>query len=177
VLQINFTFAPEFDQTVSVQPDGFITLKGLDELYAEGTTVAQLRQAVRQAYAGMLHDPEITIVLKDFDKPYFIAAGEVAHPGRYELRADTTVTEAVAMAGGFTGQAKHSQIVLFRRVSDDLVESRLLNVKSMLKSRNLNEDMHLKPSDMVFVPQNMISKLRHFLPTSSLNLYLNPAQF
>jgi len=39
--------------------------------------------------------------------------------------AITTVTEAVAIAGGFTGQAKHSQVVLFRHVSDSTVEAKL----------------------------------------------------
>ena len=75
VIDIKFNFASEFDQTLSVQPDGFITLRGLDELYAEGLTVAELRDAIRQAYTTTLHDPEVTIALKDFEKPYFIATG------------------------------------------------------------------------------------------------------
>jgi len=177
VLGINFNFAPEFDQTVSVQPDGFITLKGLEELYVEGMTLHELRETIRGAYAIMLHDPEVTIVLKEFDKPYFIATGEVTHPGKYELRSDTTVTEAVAIAGGFTGQAKHSQVVLFRRVSEERIEARLLDVKQMLKSRSLEEDVHLKPGDLLFVPQNTISKIRRYLPTQSLGMYWNPTRF
>jgi polysaccharide export outer membrane protein len=177
VAEISFTFAPEFNQTVSVQPDGYVTLKGLQELYAEGTTVPELQEAVRKAYAGTLHDPEVTVVLKEFDKPYFIASGEVMRPGKYELRGDATVTEALAIAGGFNGQARHSQVVLFRRVSDELVETRLLNVKQMLKSRNLGEDFHLEPGDMLFVPQNTISKIRRYLPAPNLSMYLNPAQF
>ena len=108
VIEIKFNFASEFDQTLSVQPDGFIALRDMDELYAEGLTVAELRSAVRQAYATTLHDPEVTVTLKDFEKPYFIATGAVAHPGKYELRGDATVTEGVALAGGFTEQAKHS---------------------------------------------------------------------
>ena len=47
VLEIKFNFASEFDQTLSIQPDGFITPRGLDELYAEGLTVAELRGAIK----------------------------------------------------------------------------------------------------------------------------------
>lgn len=176
-VEITFTFASEFDQTTTVQPDGFIALKGQQELYAEGMTISGLREAVRKAYASIMHDPEVSVVLKDFDKPFFLAGGQVNHPGKYELRADTTVTEAVALAGGFNDQARHSQVVLFRRVSDDLVESRVLNVKHMLNTRNLAEDIHLKPGDLIFVPQNTISKLRRYMPTSNLSLYSSPAQF
>ena len=59
----------------------------------------------------------------------------------------------------------------------DLVESRLLDVKSMLKSRTLREDIHLRPGDFLFVPQNLISKIKQYLPTSSLSMYASPAQF
>jgi len=173
VIEVDFTYSPEFNQSVSVQPDGFIALKGVKTLYAEGTTVPDLGQQIAQAYASILHDPEVTVVLKDFDKPSFIAAGEVARPGKYELRAEITVSEAVAIAGGFTPRAKHSQVILFRRVSDDVVESRVLDVKSLLKSRNLAEDVYLRPGDMLFVPQNVASKIKQYMPASGLGLYVN----
>jgi polysaccharide export outer membrane protein len=177
VVAISFTFSPEFDQTVTVQPDGYIALKGAKQLSAEGATVPELQEAIEQAYTGVLHDPEVTIILQDFDKPYFIVGGEVNHPAKYELRSDTRVTEAVAIAGGLTARAKHSQIVLFRRVSDDLVESRLLDVKAMLASRNLGEDLHLRTGDFLFVPQNQISKIKQYLPASSMSMYASPTQF
>jgi protein involved in polysaccharide export with SLBB domain len=53
----------------------------------------------------------------------------------------------------------------------------LLNLKKMLKQGGLQEDAHLRPGDMVFVPQNSISKIARFLPTPSLSMYFNPAQF
>jgi polysaccharide export outer membrane protein len=177
VIAVSFTFAPEFDQLATIQPDGFISLKGLQDIYAEGFTVPKLRELVRDAYAPILHDPEVTISLKDFDKPSFIASGQVAHPGKFELRSDTTVIEAIAIAGGFTEQSKHSQVVLFRRVSDQLVESRVLDIKRLLQSRNLNEDVHLMPGDLIFVPQNRISKIRRYLPVSNLSAYMSPSQF
>jgi polysaccharide export outer membrane protein len=177
VLEISFSFSPEFNQTVMVQPDGYIPLKEARQIYAEGLTVPDLGALIREAYTGMLHDPEVSVTLKDFDKPYFIAGGEVGRPGKYELRSDTTVAEAVAMAGGFTPHAKHSQVVLFRRISDEVYESHLLNIKAMLKSRQLQEDMHLRSGDLVFVPQNLISKIRQYTPASNLSLYSTPTQF
>ena len=177
VVEIDFTFSPELNETVTVQPDGYVPLKAAEPLYVQGLTLAELREAVRRAYVGVLHDPEITVVLKDFDRPYFIAAGEVGRPGKYELRADLTVSEAVALAGGFTPRAKHSQVVVFRHISEETVESHVLNVKSMLKSRNLGEDIHLRPGDLLFVPQNLLSKVRQFIPASTLSLYASPTQF
>jgi len=177
VIEVKFKFSPEFDQTVTVQPDGFITLDGAGDLKVEDKTLPELRGAIRLAYRDILHDPVITVSLKDFDKPFFIAAGQVGHPGKYELRSDTTLVEALAIAGDITPAAKHSQVVLFRRISNETVEARVFNVKQMLGTRNLQEDPHLLPGDMVFVPQNKISKLQRYLPTTSMGAYVNPYQF
>jgi len=173
VLELNFPFSPEFNQTITIQPDGYIALKGAATLYAEGNTLPEFQAAALLAYAETLNDPQITVVLKEFEKPSFIVSGEVGRPGRFELRSDTTVTQALAIAGGLNEEAKHSQVVLFRPAQQKQVEARLLNVKKMLNSRNLDEDIHLKPGDMLFVPQNSISKIRRYLPISSLGMYLN----
>jgi polysaccharide export outer membrane protein len=177
VVEIRFTLSPEFDQTIPIQPDGYISLRAAGNLFAEGLTVNELLESVKQAYQPILHDPEVTVVLKDFEKPSFIAAGQVGRPGRYELRSTTGVAEAIAIAGGFTEQAKHSQVVLFRKITDGVVETHVLNLKAMLASRNLEEDLELRPGDMLFVPQNRISKIRKYLPTSSLSTFVTPTQF
>jgi polysaccharide export outer membrane protein len=177
VVDISFTVAPEFNQSLTVQPDGYVMLKDAGLVYAQGLDLEAFSQAVRKAYTGYLHDPEVAVALKDFDRPSFIVGGEVGRPGKYELRTDTTVIEAVQIAGGFTPQAKHSQVVLFRHVNDDLVEARLLDLKKMLNDRNLKEDPHLRPGDMVFVPQNAISKIARYLAKPSLGAYINSTNF
>jgi polysaccharide export outer membrane protein len=174
VLELDFPFTSEFNQSVTVQPDGYITLRAVGDLHVEGQTVPELTQALRTAYGKILHDPVITIALKDFDKPYFIVSGEVGRPGKYDLRGDTTVTQAVAIAGGFNESSKHSQVLLFRQVSNDWAEVRKLNVKQMLQGANLSEDLHLRPGDMLFVPKNTLSKIKRFIPSSGMGVYYNP---
>lgn len=177
VVDISFTVAPEFNQTLTVQPDGYVTLKDAGFVYAQGLDLESFRLAVQKAYSGYLHDPEVAVLLKDFDRPSFIVGGEVGRPGKYELRSDTTVIEAVQIAGGFTQQSKHSQVVLFRRVNDELVEARLLDLKKMLSDKSLKEDPHVRPGDMVFVPQNAISKIARYLSRPSLSMYMSPTNF
>jgi polysaccharide export outer membrane protein len=136
--------------------------------------VPELTESVKTAYAKILHDPLVTVALKDFDKPYFIAAGQVAKPGKYDLRGPLTVTEAVAIAGGFSDSAKHSQVVLFRPASNGMFEAKLINVKKLLASRNLAEDIYLQPGDMLYVPKSAFSKIRPFIPTANMGAYVSP---
>jgi len=168
---IAFELSPEFNQTVTVQPDGFITLRAVGDVHVAGQTVPELTQTIRSAYGKILHEPVVSVTLKDFQKPYFIADGQVGRPGKYELRGDTTLTEAIAMAGGFQDSAKHSQVLLFRRVSDEWTSAQVFDVKKMHAKRDLREDPLLHPGDMLFVPKNFVSKIKPWLPTSSVGTF------
>lgn len=174
---VTFTLSPEFDQVLIIQPDGYVALKDAGTVLAQGLTLEEFRQAVIHAYSGYLHDPQITVVLKDFEHPYFVAGGEVGKPGKYQLRADTNIVEAVEIAGGFTHQAKHSQVLLFRHVKDDLIEAHVYDVKKMLKQRSLTEAAQLQPGDLLFVPRNAVSKIEPFLSKPSVGMYVDATQF
>ena len=173
-LQLHFPFSPEFDQTVTVQPDGYISLRGADSIKVQGQTLPEVSNSVRAAYASILHDPVVEVELKDFEKPYFIVGGEVGRPGKYDLRGETTTTEAVAIAGGAKDSAKTSNVLLFHRVPDGWVQERKLNMKRMLKDAKLNEDAYLQAGDFLYVPKSGMSKFARFIPNSSIGMYANP---
>jgi polysaccharide export outer membrane protein len=165
VLLLTFPLTPELNQTVTVQPDGFINLENAGSLHVQGLTVPELTDGLKKAYAGTLHDPIIDVDLKDFQKPFFTVSGQVGKPGQYDLRADITVAEAIAVAGGLTPTAK-TQIFLFHRTSDSWYEVEKLNLKDVLHGKALNEDATLKPGDMIFVPESFITKFRKYVPYS-----------
>ncbi len=174
-LDLTFRLTPEFNQTVTVQPDGYITLRDAGDVLAAGRTLAELTDGIKTAYSKILHDPVISVDPKDFVKPFFVVGGEVAKPGKFDWRGDVTLTQAIAMAGGFTDASKHSQVLLFRRVSEQWTEAKIINVKKMVSSRDLREDPQLRPGDLLIVPKNTLSKIKPFLPTTSAGVFANPA--
>ncbi|HZQ69653.1 MAG TPA: polysaccharide biosynthesis/export family protein [Terriglobales bacterium] len=164
VLVIEFPFTPEYNETVTVQPDGFINLRQLPDMHVEGMTTPELTEALKKDYSKLLHDPTVTVTLQTFLNPYFIAYGEVNSPGKFTLYGDITVAQAIGIAGGFTSNAKHSEVYLFRRVSDQWVSSQKVDVKHMLKTGNLAEDLHLQPGDMLWVPKSTVAKMISIQP-------------
>ena len=172
-LDVSFTLTPEFNQTVTVQPDGFITLRGAGDVMAMGKTLPQLTDAIREAYAATLKDPIIFVNPIKFENPSITVGGQVGKPGRFDWQDQTTLTQAIAMAGGFTDTAKHSQVLLFRRVSNEWAEARIINVKGMMNKKDLHEDPVLQPGDMLYVPKNTISKIKPFIPLPSVGMYAN----
>jgi len=171
VLSLTFPLTPEFNQTVTIEPDGFAPLSDAGSVHLEGMTTDEAATAIRAAYAKVLRDPIVAIELKDFNKPYFIVSGQVNRPGKYDLRGYTSASEAVAEAGGFNDAAKHSQVLLFHRVNDEWYAVRLLDLKRILEGRNLNEDAQIESGDMLYVPQNFVSKARKFIPSSGFGAY------
>jgi len=163
VLLLSFPLTPELNQRVVVQPDGFISLQSAGNIRVEGLTVPGVVEAVKKAYASTLHDPIVDVDLTDFQKPFFTVLGQVGKPGQYDLRYDTTVTQAIAVAGGFAATAK-TQVFLYRAVSSNWAEVRELKIKDILNGRNISEDVHLRPGDMIFVPEKAITKFRQYVP-------------
>lgn len=174
---VDFAFSPEFNQTVAVQPDGYVSLRGAGAFFVEGQTIPELTETIKGAYAKILHDPAIEIAPKDFEKPYFIVGGQVQKPGKYDLRSDLTVTEAVAIAGGFNDRSKNSQVVLYHPKPTGGYDSRVLNVKQLLAKRDLSEDIQVQPGDLLYIPQNKFSKIRPFIPTpnAGMGAFYDPA--
>lgn len=163
VLIVTFALSPELNQTVTIQPDGYITLLNLGSIYVQGMTVPEVVATLKQTYSKTLRDPIIDVDLKDFQKPYFVALGQVGKPGQYDLRYDMTVTEAVAIAGGFNPGAR-TQVFLYHKQGDQWVEAKELNIKQILQGKNVGEDPRMGPGDMIFVPEKFITKFRKYIP-------------
>jgi polysaccharide biosynthesis/export protein len=165
VLALTFPLSVELNQKVTVQPDGFISLQSAGDVYVQGLTVRELVEAVKKAYAHILHDPIVDVDLVDFQKPFFTVLGQVGKPGQYDLRNDITVTQAIAVAGGFAPTAK-SQVFIYHAVSSNWAEVHELKLKDILKGKNISEDVHLRPGDMIFVPEKFISNFKKYVPYS-----------
>jgi polysaccharide export outer membrane protein len=175
---VSFQFSPEFNQTLMVQPDGFVSLREVGDLHVSGLTLSEVKNAVKAKYSAILKQPVVSIAPKDLEKSYFIAIGEVTRPGKYEIRGPITVTEALAIAGGLApDRAKTSDVVLFRKKGDALEPGEVINVKKLLKKRDLSEDVYLKPGDLLYVPQNTWSKIHSVIPTPGVGMQAYTGSF
>ena len=175
VIEIHYRYSPEFDQTVTVQPDGFVSLQLAGDLKLRGLTVDEAKASILQKASERLKDPEITVVLREFEKPYFVVGGEVGNPGRFEMRGSITAMQAIAMAGGFkAASAKHSQVILFRRVGPDLAKTEILNLKAAMSPSATEPLADLRSGDMLLVPQNQISKIERYVKWFSVGMYFTP---
>jgi polysaccharide biosynthesis/export protein len=174
VIVLNYRYTPEFDQTVTVQPDGCVNLNVVGNLKVADLTMSQVHDRIVGLASKQLNHPDLTITLKEFQQPYVVVAGEVDRPGKIELREDTTALQAVMLAGGFKDSARDTQVLLFRRINQDTAEVRKLDLHNIKKTGDLERDTELEPGDMLLVTRNKMEHFSRFMKASNLGVYFNP---
>ena len=174
VFEVKYRYTPEFNQTVKVQPDGFVTLEIVGDLEVADLSLPEIKKAILKKASVRLKDPEITILLKEFQQPYFVVAGEVSQPGKFEMNEPITALQAVLLAGGFKETAKSSQVFVYRRINKQTAEVKMLDLKGIKKNADLENDFELEAGDLILVPQNNVTKYSRFIRFASITSIFRP---
>jgi polysaccharide biosynthesis/export protein len=174
VITLNYRYTPEFDQTVTVQPDGYVTLDIVGDIKVTGLTLDQIHDEIVSKASSQLNKPVLDIILKDFQHPYVVVAGEVMTPGKFELRGDMTALQAIMLAGGFKDSARDTRVILFRQINQQTAEVRQLNLHNIHKTSELERDTELESGDMLLVTRNKMEHFSRFMKAANLGLYFNP---
>jgi polysaccharide export outer membrane protein len=177
VITIDYRFTPEFNQTVTIRPDGFVDLTLIGEAHVAGLTLADVHSLVVQKSSVHLKDPEVNISLKEFERPYVVVAGEVDHPGRFDFYEKTTALQAVLQAGGIKISGQQSDVYVFRKVDGALAEVHHISLKNIKRTSDLEHDLTLQPGDMILVPRNKLENIGRFIKTLNLQVYFDPLQY
>ena len=171
-LSVKFIYQPELNETsLVVRPDGFISLQMIDDINAEGLTVAELKKQLEKAYEEILLNPLITVTVLEFRAPRVYIGGQVSKPGRYDLREGQTMVQVIFLAGGFTSDANRKMVVHARPDGKGDWQIQSANVMQILNQKGTQKDLMLEDGDYIFVPESKISQInkavesiRGFLP-------------
>ena len=177
VVEIKFFYNAELNQELVVRPDGRITLPRLGDIYVVGHAPSTVDEIITTKYAEVIRDPDITVIVKSFASQVVYVLGEVNIPGGYDLQVDMTTLQSIALAGGFTRNAKLSSAILIRSAGG-LASAERVNLSKIIDSGSLEGDSVLKPYDVVYVPNHFIDKVDLFMQNyfegllPPFNLYL-----
>ena len=93
------------------------------------------------------------------------------------MRERVTAIQAIMLAGGLKESARSSQILLFRKINSDTAEVKVLNLKKIKRTSDLENDLTLQAGDMLLVPRDTISKIERFMKLASVAAFINPIRF
>jgi polysaccharide export outer membrane protein len=177
VLNLQYRYTPELNQTVTVLPDGYVSLNLVGDVKVSGLTVRQAHDVIIQKAQTRLNDPELNLILKEFQQPYVVVAGEVGKPGKIDLRENTTAMQAILLSGGFSPSAQSGQVLLFRKINSDTAEIRVLKLTKLHKTADLERDVQLESGDMLLVPRDKIERVSRYIKLLNIGTYFNPLQW
>ena len=170
VLEIEYTYTPEYNQTATIAPDGTARLKLIGSVKVMGLSLDQATTLITTKAAVPLNNPQITLTLKEFVKPHFTVSGEVERPGIYDIHGEVTVLQALAISGGVKETAKTTQVLLVRKINSDVASVKVVNTKFLSSAKGAGEDFALRPDDMLIVPKNKLGKVEPYVRIASMGL-------
>ena len=151
VLGIVFWRDADMTGDVTVRPDGMITLPLLRDIKAAGLKPDELRVQIQEAASKYIEDPNVTVVVRQINSRNVFITGQIARPGPYPVTGQMTVLQIIAVAGGLTEFADEKNITITRQGSAK-TEHFKFNYKDVARGKNLQQNIVLKPGDMVVVP-------------------------
>jgi len=114
VIEVFVWKEPELSTTVTVRPDGRISLPLVADLDASGKTGAELGQEITARLSKYIVQPVVNVMVKQVNSLKISVLGEVRRPDVYKIKNRVTVLDAIAMAGGFTDLARPNRVVVIR---------------------------------------------------------------
>ena len=140
---------------VVVRPDGKITMKYGNDIYAFGLTTEELKEKVIAELKREYKDPSVTIQIAKINSRWVYISGAVGKSGPYELNGPMTVSQLIAIAGGLQEFAKKKEIRFISGTLKDKGGEPLtlnINYEDIEKGRNLSKnDFDLRPGDRIIV--------------------------
>jgi polysaccharide export outer membrane protein len=152
-LEVKFFYNPELNETVTVRPDGMITLQLLDDVRAEGRTPAELDAFLTEAYSQELQKPVVTVIVRTFSGRRVFVGGEVRSEGILTLTSGMTPLQAVYQAGGFRDSAAPEAAILIRKGAENEPVMIKVDLKKARRGEGPAATMAMQPDDIIYVPK------------------------
>jgi polysaccharide export outer membrane protein len=161
-LSLEFYLNPEFNDEVTVRPDGKITLRVIGDVKAWGQSPAQLAQTLDKAYISELRSPDAVVHVKNMPSRQVYVQGQVNKPGAFPLETGMTVVQAISEAGGLTDQASDNAILIRRDLCGEPTGMPIKLAKAMDHPEQ-GQDVALMSRDVVVVPRSGIANVDLFV--------------
>ena len=161
-LDIKFFYNPELNETITVRPDGMISLQLIDEIQAAGLQPSELDKKLTDLYSRELRKPVLTVIVRSFTRQRIYVGGEVTLPGLIELPAGMTTLQAIFQSGGFKESANPAETLVIRKGQNDKPVPIRIDLAALMDADG-GADFQLQPDDIVYVPKSAIANTNKFI--------------
>lgn len=150
---------------VRVTPDGMIQAPIIGSITVQGMTIEELKRELNARYESIGASMVVEPFLQQQADHFVFVVGEVNQPGQFQLQGPTTVSMAIAAAGGWLPEANLRQVVIFRRAEDWRLVSTMVDLRGAMlgKRPTPTDEIWLRDGDLVIVPPAPITIFNDFV--------------
>jgi polysaccharide biosynthesis/export protein len=145
----------ELSTTVTVRPDGRISVPLVADVLASGKSPSELAKEIELILARVVRDPSVTVIVSGFQGVFndqIRIVGEATRPQAVPYRQDMTLLDVMIQVGGLTDFADGNGAVLVRGAERGKQYS--VRLRDLLKRGDISANVQVRPGDIVIVPQS-----------------------
>jgi polysaccharide export outer membrane protein len=146
---------PDLSTTVTVRPDGKITVPLAEDLVAIGKDSTTLARDIEKALSKYVRDPVVTVMVTGFIGPFseqIRVIGEAAKPQVLPYRQKMTLLDVMIAVGGVTEFADGNRAIILRTSEGNKQYS--VRLHDLLKDGDVSANVEVKPGDVLVIPQS-----------------------
>lgn len=146
---------PDLSATVTVRPDGKISLPLVENVPAAGRKPEDLSREIEAALSKYIRDPVVTVVVNRAlgeASAQVRIVGEASKPQAVAFRQNMTLLDVMIQVGGLTDFADGNSAVLVRGAEGGKQYS--VRIKDLLRRGDISANVDMRPGDILIIPQS-----------------------
>ncbi len=138
----------------TIRKDGFAYLPVVGKVHATGLTLTEFEVALKTAAAKYVVEPQVHVEILEHESQKFHVLGHVRTPGSFAVDGDTTLLEALSLAGGIGASGSLEGATVVR-------DGKLLpiDLAALVKGGDISRNVFMRKGDLVYVPDSSSMKV------------------
>jgi polysaccharide export outer membrane protein len=136
-------------QTVNVLPDGCIEFPLVGRVHVSGRTTEAAREALARELQRYIRNPLVSLEVATQGQINALVLGDVKSPGKYALRSNAKLSDAIAAAGGLDSSVQGDLPIA--RVKNDGAPVQMASLQALLRDGDATQDVALSDEAVVYV--------------------------
>ena len=159
VIRVRIYGEDKLSGSIRIDNDGSFPFEYLGRVKADGMTTAQIEAYLTKALGdGYLRNPQVSVEVVEYRSQNVFVTGEVRSPNKYSLQANSTLMDALTLAGSVTANAGNwVQITHARQGGEALGPSASAEYDVRVNLRDIQtgkaQNIQVRDGDTIFVPK------------------------
>jgi len=162
VIDVQVEDAPELSRTFRVSAAGTFLMPYLGRIVAQQKTTEELAKLIADGLRGRyLKQPQVTVVVRQYNSYSFFIQGAVRHPGVYQIQGRPSLLKLITIAGGLADNHGSSAFIIREikqpqapnSATEDGAKYELIkaNISALFKG-SFDQDIFVEPGDIINIP-------------------------